>query len=88
MDVVMQRLREVLTAAGKIMRCGSEDERRKAAELLRACAGHCSNEKVALHLKDMADELQDGDSEMFWGDWYWTWGYWEALTDVAAERER
>jgi len=81
MDVVMERLREVLTAAGKVMRCGSDEERRKAAELLRACAQHCSNEKVALRLTDMAEELREGEEEMFWADWYWTWGYWEALVD-------
>ena len=68
------------------MRCGSEEERRRAAELLAECAEYCGNQKVAQHLRDMAEEMQEGEAELFWGEWYWTWGYWEALADVAAKR--
>jgi hypothetical protein len=85
MDVIMQRLREILTAAGKVMRHGSEGERRRAAVLLRECAEHCRNEKIAQRLWDMAEDLREGEEEMFWENWWWTWGYFEALADVAEE---
>ena len=85
MDVVVQMLQKVLTAAGDVMRYGSEEVRRRAAVLLMECARCCDNKKVALHLRDMAAGLQAGDGKMFWENWWWAWGYWEALADVAAK---
>jgi hypothetical protein len=79
-DIVLQNLGRLLSDAAKLMRRGSAEERRKAAELLRPWAARCSDRKIGYHLEEIADALHDGDAESFWSAWNWICGYYEGKT--------
>ena len=79
-DIVLQNLRTLLADAAKLMRRGSADERRRAAELLRPWAERCSDRKIGYCLHEIADALHEGDAGSFWSAWNWVCGYYEGKT--------